>query len=689
LHTVYEAAQFIVSHKGLLRHDLAGRIYHSSLGREVAKAYATYYTSIPAAELLAWLTIEKWDDTIADFACGSGTFLVAAYHRKMMLAYTDANQGGGYSGTVEELHSGFLEDQIWGLDAMAFATHLSLVNLALQQPTVTFENSHVYHVLCGGSGTSARLGSLDLLKGDTLKVFERIDRGQVGPTAQGINESEVIDVQVPRESLRVILMNPPFTKKDRATRVLDSRELKRAVTGVNPDFSTVTGLAAPFVQLAELCLSPGGRMGLVLPSAAFSGETWQPIRDLLTQKYDIEHMLISWAAGRPAFSESTALREVLLVARKRNPNNSNHSRHTIVTNVDASLNFLEARQMAETLRTLSSNPVPYSITLGTPHLLMRGVRTLGESYSIPKGIFESTSGNWYRFLAFRDKELIKTALYNLGVLPDPSPSLDLRYADLLTDFRNVGQVQLFVKNVEAAGLRIVEEQQPGAVPALMTSDYNRIDIGEADCQWLVHDPELEVREPFTIRSGQLLATMRVDAFNTMKVCAAASNTPLTGSVWFPVETRSASTSDGMQLTDHQVAQLCALWLNSTFGLLLLLAEREETRGAWMQWKTQQMRRLKVLDPRALRTDQVTAILGSWNQLERTLFDRVFLQLGNAAEDSSHPRRVLDETIASALFGNVPDCLPFLYQKLQHELGLLGQVMSAPSRTRSRQITFDS
>jgi hypothetical protein len=681
LRGIYEAAQYIVSHKGLLRHDLAGRIYHSSPGRELAKAYATYYTGIPAAELLAWLAIDRWDDSVADFACGSGTLLVAAYHRKMMLAYLDPRQGGGYAGTVEQLHGDFIENQIWGLDAMAFASHLTLVNLALQQPAVTFRKSHIYHVLCGGSGISARLGSLDLLRNTKLKVFERIDRGQVGPTAQGLNEAEIIDVDVPRESSHVILMNPPFTKKDRATRVLDARELKRAIAAVNPDFSTVTGLAGPFVQLADLCLASDGRIGLVLPSAALSGGTWQPIRDLIGEKYHVEQLIISWAPGRPSFSESTALREVLLVARKcpkSEPAGPKTVQHTIVTHIDTSLGFLEARQIAEHLRTILLNPVPHSIVLGSPHPVMTGVRPLGESFSVPKGVLDMTASNWYRLLAFRDSDLAKTALHNLGILPSPSPALDLRFTSVLTEFRDIGQVNLFVKNVEAAGLRILDKTQRGATPALMTSDYGRMDITESDCQWLVRDPSLQVREPFTVRTGQLLVTMRVDAFNTMKVTSAAGKTQITGSVWFPIETPHLRTSDKRDLTEQQVARMCALWLNSTFGLMLLLAEREETRGAWMQWKTQQMRQLKVLDPRALSSDQAARILGLWERFEGKQWDRVHKQLGDAVSDPRHPRRLLDETIASVVLGSVPgieQTLMRLYTKLQHDLGLLGQVMS--------------
>ena len=47
----------IASSRVLLRHDLFGRIYHNLLLGNLTKYYATYYTSIPAARLLARLLI--------------------------------------------------------------------------------------------------------------------------------------------------------------------------------------------------------------------------------------------------------------------------------------------------------------------------------------------------------------------------------------------------------------------------------------------------------------------------------------------------------------------------------------------------------------------------------------------------------------------------------------------------------
>ena len=94
LRSLVNLAYDIASSKVLLRHDLFGRIYHTLLLGKLVKYYATYYTSIPAARLLArllvtlpsGLDVKKVPPTyggeplrVVDFACGSGTLLSAIY----------------------------------------------------------------------------------------------------------------------------------------------------------------------------------------------------------------------------------------------------------------------------------------------------------------------------------------------------------------------------------------------------------------------------------------------------------------------------------------------------------------------------------------------------------------------------------------------------------------------------------
>jgi len=87
LRSLANLAYDIASSKVLLRHDLFGRIYHRLLLGNLVKYHATYYTSIPAARLLARLLINLPSDLdaggvpptynkepfrVVDFACGSG-----------------------------------------------------------------------------------------------------------------------------------------------------------------------------------------------------------------------------------------------------------------------------------------------------------------------------------------------------------------------------------------------------------------------------------------------------------------------------------------------------------------------------------------------------------------------------------------------------------------------------------------
>lgn len=288
--------------------DLLGNIFHSLIPIEVRKPVAAYYTNPMAARLLAKLAIYEPNSTVADFACGSGTLLMAAYERKAELVDRPF---------ALDIHKQFIEKDITGIDIMPFAAHLAVVQLALKNPTYLTDR--------------VRIGVRDstgLNPGDTIKVLQRVmPRGQQVLSAfaednkgkslvrEGALSSKGAGQEFKVSKVDVVIMNPPFTRQEKIPHDLKS-SLTERFSEYGKFIHSQMGLRAYFILLADRFLELGGRMALVLPATTLRVESMKGIRDLIAQRYDIDYIITT--DYRSAFSESTALREILLVATKRN-----------------------------------------------------------------------------------------------------------------------------------------------------------------------------------------------------------------------------------------------------------------------------------------------------------------------------------------------------------------------------------
>lgn len=670
---IYEAARFVVSRAGLLRQDLSGRIYHSALGRTLAKNFATYYTKLPASDLLAWLAVEEWDDRVADFACGSGTLPNSSYSRKLSIAVPEAIEADDGIDDLDDVHRRFLENDIFGLDAMRFAAHLTMVNLAMQRP-MEFESGNIHHVPVGSSefGTN-EVGSLDLLSSNTIDVRRRIDGRDMGADERAVGVGAPDDVTIPRD-FDVVIMNPPFTRKDRAAEILDMSRVNELASEHDADVTGQTGLAAPFVLLGDHYLKPGGRLALVLPSAAVDRYSWEPVREMLAENYDVEHMIVSWGAGEPAWSEDSDRREVLIVARKRGGDEDGRSR-TIVSHIDEAITFAEARDIAQLLgRTDAAN-----ISIRTPNaqVLSSGRQQLGGAKSFPPAFLGDHTDNWYRFAAYRNPDVVRLMLALEGIMsPEESPyGIDL--GDVTSQLSDFADVQLFLKNIGPAGYRIVDDEPSGGGDwTVNTSTINRIALSEDDdrVQWVFRDHGLDVTEPFTYDTGELLVTEGGDFYHSMRITATAPEQPATGSVWFPVDVPDLESVDGKRITSNEAGKVVAAWLNSVVGIVPLFGYRAEVRGARGKFKTKQLRRVSVLDPSKLTRKQVDDMLHTYEEVKDTEWELVRTQLEQALEDATHPRRRLDEGVLDALMDEHPD-VDALEKDLLDEINRLGRVMN--------------
>lgn len=319
------------------RHDLAGQIFNRLVADR--KFLAAFYTSIPAATLLASLALnpDKWpaidwsdletlkDMTVLDPACGTGTLLMAAYqqiaqnHRANLLSLQDKTEDS-------LLHKTLIEDTIHGADVVDAAIHLTGSTLASIAPKVTFERMNLHVMPLGDDEMNGpRLGSLDWLDNRQLRTLFSGAGEQVG-ALEGKTSSTI-----KRPEPKLVIANPPYRRHNSSTgrgegqnRVFGHKDLadERDLAGrlsallVGKPANQIAGLGSVFVVLADDLLEPGGRMAFVLPATSLSGTSWREIRQMLSEHYEVEYVVSSHDPSASAMSYDTSIAEILLIARK-------------------------------------------------------------------------------------------------------------------------------------------------------------------------------------------------------------------------------------------------------------------------------------------------------------------------------------------------------------------------------------
>jgi hypothetical protein len=270
------------------QHELPGRIFHELMPPDTRKLLAAFYTRPLAADLLARLAISKWDASVCDPACGSGTILLAAYKRKREL-FRAAGRGGSP-------HVRFCEEDIFGADLMPFAVHLTAANLASMDVSEPISRTQIVHE------DSLRLRPGQPY-GSGLAQMPMFTEPAKAKTTQGEK------VPVTFSDMDAVLMNPPFTKRERGISEFADVGRFHATVGGN------VGLWGHFVPLADTLLKKGGVLAAVLPVNVLRGTESEGVRRILFRKWT--PLYIIKATRNYGFSEWAEYRDILVIVEKR------------------------------------------------------------------------------------------------------------------------------------------------------------------------------------------------------------------------------------------------------------------------------------------------------------------------------------------------------------------------------------
>ncbi len=186
--------------------DFMGRVYEKLIPPVERKRLGQFYTPPDVVDLITKLTIKDGKVKILDPACGSGSFLVKAYHRLRELNGVPKDM----SGPLGETFHRQLLDHIYGVDINQFPAHLSVINLAIQNPRVKIDAVNV-----------VVKDFFDLKpRQETLAGFKSMDSA---------GKEQLVKIP---HSFDVVVANPPYIRQE----LLGEREKRKIFELVEKEF---------------------------------------------------------------------------------------------------------------------------------------------------------------------------------------------------------------------------------------------------------------------------------------------------------------------------------------------------------------------------------------------------------------------------------------------------------------------
>jgi len=666
-----------------ITHDLAGRFFHDLIPHEVRKVLAAFYTHPIAAEILSGLTIDDWDESVIDPACGSGTLLVSAYKRKMDI-YTKLH---GYH-NLKEIHKKFIENDITGIDIMPFAAHLSAINLTLQNieyPTNTVRiatqdaldlANQLKTERFRKEGIEISSYTETIQKTLTELVLKKEKKGAVSPEGRG---SGFI-----LKPVDVVIMNPPYSDREKMPKDMRDKLKKNKILGKICGHQV--NLWGYFIALAHYLLKDGGKIGAVIPINIARGKATEKIRNFLLDNYHIKYIIKP--VGDLAFSEGALFRDVLLIAEKRKPKDDEK---TWIIFVKKSIRDMNIEEVDHILKLIES---PKDEIITSEYIDMFSVKRsdlLENKNNLMRFLSFSNIKTLFMFNEFIDKIKKCVKLKNMdmsllregfGLRPEGISSLiiitrpidesRIKRAYLVVDDDSGSEIKFKIKSLDI-GFKIPKEKTIFTLRSL--TGINTMDITNKE-DYLIseYDKILDSVKVYSKYKGKLdfkKIKITIDTIGSTNLCI-PNRINLSSPNTYVLATFSENkfTPVGkfflFKTKTIEEAKIYTLYLNSIVSIIQILTNTTEATGTYFDIRKSDLENFLIFDVDKLSQEEKQTLLNLFEKLKNVEFPSILDQLENRFRE----RVELDKTILQILgFSKreINEWLPKLYDAVVEEL----------------------
>jgi methylase of polypeptide subunit release factors len=674
-----------------ITHDLAGRFFHELIPHEVRKVLAAFYTHPNAADLLAGLLLQSYDETVIDPACGSGTLLVAAYKRKQFLY----EKVYGYA-QMAAMHKNFIENEITGVDIMPFAAHISTINLTMQnieQVTnqVRFATRDSLELAAPFNRGETVRNSADFgidietynetIQGTLFKIYEQkaIKQGAINPEGESAGFKLTLS--------DVVIMNPPYSDREKMPKAM--QEKLNENTTLNVHCGNLVNLWGYFLVLGDLLVKDGGLVGSVIPINFARGQASEKIRDFMLKNHTIRYIVKP--VGDLAFSEGAAFRDILLITEKKKPEPTDNCQ---IVYFKKSIREFENKEMPKVytqLRNLKvsdkyfSNEILDVFTITQADLQAKQANLMhflwastAESYRVVSEFYDKLNKSklmnfpkrfvrdCYNSAGFKglidatfvtnpmnEKSRIERAFMILDSVGDDAINIHLKG----TDFR-----YKIPKNIIKKALRTVTgvksmiiEQNHDYFISKNFEDFSKIqklpNKIKKDFDW----NEVEKRSKGKFVNLAFSRRFRLNSSNTSFIAFYSDE-----------EINFADTFKIVPNIPIEQAKILCLFYNSIVNIVQVISNREATTGGFGTIRETDLLNFQLLAYEKLSSKEKEKLLGVFESLRGVEFPSIVSQI----EHRFSGRVELDKAILEVLGykkGEINELLPQLYEVVLREL----------------------